>query len=186
MGRGSARRSLRHAGRAGIEVSSNLAFVALGSNLGDSPAILMRAMGRLEAWSAEPLLRSSLWQTAPVDCPPNSPLFVNAMVGLKPRAGESPETLLDKLQGLETEFGRRSKTVLNEPRPLDLDLIAFGSRRRHSERLCLPHPRAHERLFVLAPLGEIAPNLVIPGQTKTVRGLLKKRFPGQKVELLRA
>ena len=149
-----------------------LAFVALGSNLGDARRNVLRAMERLEEFSAAPLLRSSLWQSAPVDCPPGSPVFVNAVVGLVPRVGETPESLLSKLQALEREFGRQPKKVLNEPRPLDLDLIAFGSETRATRELTLPHPRAPERAFVLAPLNELAPGLVLPGQTQTVAELL--------------
>lgn len=140
-----------------------LVFIALGSNLGDPVANVRAAMDRLESLSATPLLRSSLWHSTPVDCPPGSPPFVNAVVGLKPLAGETPETLLAKLQTLEREFGRQPKTVLNEPRPLDLDLIAFGAERRDSPQLTLPHPRAHWRRFVLAPLAEIAADVVLPG-----------------------
>jgi 2-amino-4-hydroxy-6-hydroxymethyldihydropteridine diphosphokinase len=129
-------------------------------------------MDRLQPLSEEPLLRSSLWQTSPVDCPTGSPPFVNAVVGLAPRPEETPESLLAKLQALEKEFGRKPKTVLNEPRPLDLDLIAFGSETRATKALTLPHPRAHERRFVLQPLSEVAPDLILPGQTKTVAQLL--------------
>ncbi|MBI3191613.1 MAG: 2-amino-4-hydroxy-6-hydroxymethyldihydropteridine diphosphokinase, partial [Pedosphaera parvula] len=82
------------------------------------------------------------------------------------------ESLLAKLHALEKEFGRRPKKALNEPRPLDLDLITFGQRRCSAPELTLPHPRAHLRWFVLQPLAEIAPDLVLPGQTKTVRLLL--------------
>ena len=148
------------------------AIIALGSNLGDSPCLIRDAMTRLEALSDQPLLRSSLWQTTPVACPPDSPKFVNAVAGLVPRAGETPETLLEKLRELETEFGRRPKKIFNEPRPLDLDLIAFGGEIRNSPVLVLPHPRAHQRRFVLQPLSEIAPELVLPGQEKTVAQLL--------------
>src|SRR5437762_2758461 len=80
---------------------SAFVFVALGSNLGDSRANVLAAMGRLEKLSTGPLLRSSLWQSTPVDCPPGSPPFVNAVVGLTPLPGETPETLLAKLQELE-------------------------------------------------------------------------------------
>ena len=107
-----------------------------------------------------------------MDCPPGSPKFVNAVAGLLPPVEETPESLLNKLRDLEKEFGRQSKKVLNEPRPLDLDLISFGSEVRHSTELMLPHPRAHERKFVLQPLCEIAPTLVLPGQGKTVAELL--------------
>lgn len=149
-----------------------LAFIALGSNLGDTRRILTDAMARLQNYSDEPILKSSLWQTTPVDCPPGSPMFLNAVVGLVPRTDETPESLLRKLQALEKEFGRQPKFVLNEARPLDLDLITFGSEARSSAELILPHPRAHERRFVLQPLSEMAPELILPGQAKTVLQLL--------------
>ena len=149
-----------------------MAFVALGSNLGNSAQILRNAMARLQNFSDEPILNSSLVQTAPVDCPPGSPNFVNAVVGLMPRKKETPESLLAKLQALEKELGRVPKKILNEPRPLDLDLIAFGGETRNTPELILPHPRAHLRKFVLQPLSEIAPDFILPGQTKTVAHLL--------------
>src|SRR5438552_3332733 len=88
-----------------IPSTESLAFVALGSNSGLSTLIILQAIQRLEELSVQPLLRSSLWNTAAVDCPPNSPPFINAVVGLKPRPGETPETLLTKLRELEREFG---------------------------------------------------------------------------------
>ena len=154
-------------------VHHQCAFVALGSNLGDSVGILRRAITRLGELSDAPLRESAFWQTMPVDCPPGSPPFVNAVVGLVPRASETPESLLEKLQSLEREFGRQPKQVLNEPRPLDLDLIVFGEERRNTPRLVLPHLRAHERRFVLHPLSEIAPGLVLPGQSRCVADLLQ-------------
>jgi 2-amino-4-hydroxy-6-hydroxymethyldihydropteridine diphosphokinase len=148
------------------------ALIALGSNLGDSPTILREAMDRLQQISTAPLRCSSLWISMPVDCPPGSPRFVNAVVELISKPDETPENLLLKLQALERNFGRRPKKLLNEPRPLDLDLIAFGAETRATEQLTLPHPRAHLRRFVLEPLAEIVPTLVLPGQTKPVRQLL--------------
>ena len=161
-----------------------LAIIALGSNLGDPRRNVLRAMERLQELSERPLLRSSLWQTAPLDCPPGSPVFANAVVGLTPRAGETPESLLTKLQALEKEFGRRPKKVLNEARPLDLDLIAFAGEVRHGDFLVLPHPRAHERRFVLQPLAEISPNLILPGQRRTAAELLEMLPAGESVEKL--
>jgi 2-amino-4-hydroxy-6-hydroxymethyldihydropteridine diphosphokinase len=149
-----------------------LAYVAIGSNLGDPVRNVRAAIARLAELSAAPLRVSSLWRSAPVDCPPGSPPFVNAAVALAPRPGETPESLLAKLQALEREFGRRPKQIANEPRPLDLDLIAFGRETRGAPELTLPHPRAHQRRFVLQPLSEIAPELVLPGQTRTVAQLL--------------
>jgi 2-amino-4-hydroxy-6-hydroxymethyldihydropteridine diphosphokinase len=146
--------------------------LALGSNLGDSPALVRAGIARLEALSVAPLRRSSLWTSTPVACPPGSPLFVNAAVLLAPHARETPETLLARTQALEREFGRRPKLVLNEPRPLDVDLIAWGAEVRTTAALTLPHPRAHQRRFVLEPLAELAPDLVLPGQTRPVAELL--------------
>ncbi len=155
-----------------LHLPSSLAIVALGSNLGDSRQIIRDALARLQSLSDRPIFKSSLWQTSPVDCPPGSPRFVNAVVGLTPKKTETPETLFQKLRALEKGFGRTAKTILNEPRPLDLDLIAFGSETRHTAELVLPHPRAHLRRFVLQPLGEIAPDLILPGQSQTVAQLL--------------
>ena len=149
-----------------------LAFVALGSNLGDSRKIILDAMMRLQKFSDRLILRSSLWQTSPVDCPPDSPKFVNAVAGLIPQKNETPESLLKKLRELEKEFGRAPKKISNEPRPLDLDLIAFGNEVRNLPDLILPHPRAHLRKFVLQPLSEIAPDFILGGQGKTVSRLL--------------
>lgn len=159
----------------------SLAIIALGSNIGDSQDILLRAIERLETLSAEPLRRSSLWQTSPVDCPPGSPPFVNAVVGLAPRLRETPESLLAGLLALEKEFGRKLKLVHNEPRRLDLDLIAFGQEIRVSKSLTLPHPRATQRRFVLQPLSEFAPDLVLPGQVSTVSELLMRLETGEKL-----
>ena len=179
---------------------SEIAIVALGSNLGDSRQIILDAMPRLQDFSNQPILKSSLWRTSPVNCPPGSPLFVNAVVGLAARAGETPESLFEKLHKLERESGRPPKKVLNEPRLLDLDLIAFGTetrpaaptclagawrRRKRSEggntpKLILPHPRAHLRRFVLQPLSEIAPDLILPGQRRTISELLAE-LPGEEM-----
>jgi len=152
--------------------NSKLVIIALGSNLGDSRQIIRDAMARLQNLSDEPILKSSLWQTTPVDCPPDSPKFVNAVVGLVPQKGETPASLLQKLRELETEFDRPPKAILNEPRPLDLDLIAFGPEMRDTPELILPHPRAQLRRFVLQPLSEIAPELILPGQGRTVAQLV--------------
>ncbi len=151
---------------------ADLAFIALGSNLGDSRALMNRALAELQSLSDQPLLRSSLWQTTPVDCPPGSPSFLNAVAGLVPRAHETPETLLARLQRMESAFGRKRRQALNEPRPLDLDLLTFRREVRATATLTLPHPRAHLRRFVLEPLNEIAPDCILPRQTKSVRQLL--------------
>jgi 2-amino-4-hydroxy-6-hydroxymethyldihydropteridine diphosphokinase len=161
-----------------------LALIAVGSNLGNPTQNVLRAIQRLRTLSDVPLLESSLWESLPVDCPPGSPSFVNAAVALVPRSDEAPETLLAQLQNLEREFGRVPKKILNEPRPLDLDLVAFGNQTRASLELTLPHPRVHQRRFVLAPLSEIAPGFVLPGQTASIFELLSRLPPDPGVRRL--
>lgn len=161
-----------------------LAVVSLGSNLGEPQTTIREAIRRLEKFSNQPLRKSSLWQTSPVDCPPDSPLFVNAVVALVPFAHETPESLLHRLHGLEKKSGRTPKKVVNEPRVLDLDLITFGNETRNTAELTLPHPRAHRRRFVLQPLSEIAPDLVLPGQTRTVAQLLAELSGAESVTRL--
>lgn len=117
--------------------------------------------------------QSSFWRTSPVGCPPGTLDFVNGTVVFEPRSDETPLSLLEKLHELEIEFGRQPKRVFNESRPLDLDIIAFGNQRVSSPALVLPHPRAHLRRFVLCPLSEIVPNLVLPGQQKSIQELLE-------------
>jgi 2-amino-4-hydroxy-6-hydroxymethyldihydropteridine diphosphokinase len=147
--------------------------VALGSNLGDSAATLIAAMTALEHLAIGPLRRSSLWRSAPVDCPPGSPDFVNAVVVFEPVSGETPESLLQKLRKLERDFGRERSGEANQARTLDLDLIAFGQESRAAADLDLPHPRAQTRRFVLAPLVEILPDFQAPGWPANARGLLE-------------
>jgi 2-amino-4-hydroxy-6-hydroxymethyldihydropteridine diphosphokinase len=166
-----------HPSSASPDPPSAIAYVALGSNLGESRRILESAMERLQTLSVRPLLKSSIYMTTPVECPPGSPDFLNAVAGLFPLPGETPESLLEKLHGLEREFGRRAKVMLNEPRTLDLDLIAFGRETRGTLEIILPHPRAHLRRFVLEPLSEIAPQLILPGQSLPVSELVKTLCP---------
>ncbi len=144
------------------------AVIALGSNTGDSPALLRAAMDRLQTLSDRPIQKSSLYRSAPVDCPPGSPDFLNAVVLMNVRQDETPLSLLRQLQAIEKDFGRQRGPVRNAPRPLDLDLIAFGEIILDTPELTLPHPRAHQRAFVLMPLAEIAPDYVLPGLAGTV------------------
>jgi 2-amino-4-hydroxy-6-hydroxymethyldihydropteridine diphosphokinase len=148
--------------------------VALGSNLGDAVTNLQAAGDELAALSAGPLLRSSFWRTAPVNCPPGSPDFVNAVVAWEAAPEETPESLLASLQVIEHKLGRRRKGVINEARSLDLDLIMFGREQRSTPELILPHPRAHLRRFVLEPLVEILPDCRAPGWSASARELLSR------------
>ena len=152
---------------------TNWVIISLGSNQGDSRKLLRAAADFLQGLSDAPLRTSSLWKSAPLDCPPGSTYFLNAIIALQPRANETPESLLRQLLGFEREVGRRPSKIRHAPRPLDLDLIAFGTERRRTKELILPHPRAAERRFVLEPLAELAPELILPGEARTVRQLLK-------------
>jgi len=152
----------------------NYVVVALGSNLGDGKATLTSAMTRLAEFTDAPMLKSSFWETVPVDCPPGSPMFVNAVTAFVPRLAETPESLLKKLQKLEREFGRKPKTQVNEARVLDLDIIVFQTELRKETKLSVPHLRVRERAFVLAPLAEILPSLILPGQSAQVSELWRR------------
>ena len=147
------------------------AVVALGSNLGDSRGILVSGLDVLDSVSVEPVRRSSLWASAPVDCPPDSPDFVNAVAVLTLDTSWDSKRFLSWLKEQEIVFGRHEKKVMNEPRPLDLDLILFGDEVCGNDVLTLPHPRAHLRSFVMLPLEELAPDLQFPGEAKTVSEL---------------
>ena len=156
-----------------MSVEHKMVYVALGSNLGESIVTLRLAAAKIVDWSFDKVVGSSLWETEPLDCQPGSPSFINAVIGLNPKQGITPESLLDELLELELQLGRERSGLVNEPRKIDLDLISFGMERRNTDSLILPHPRAFERQFVLSPLEEIAPNFIIPGQEKSVSYLLK-------------
>lgn len=147
-----------------------LAYVALGANLGDAEGTLRAAQGEIAALPGAHLLKvSSLYCTAPVGLK-RQPNFINGALVLD-YDGTSHE-LLAALFSIEQRFGRQ-RSIPNAPRTLDLDLLLFGSESSDDAVLTLPHPRMHERAFVLAPLQEIAPGLVIPGHG-AVADLLEK------------
>jgi len=153
-------------------------IISLGANLDSpvgTPAQTIRAVSeRLRSWSTGPFAASSLYRTSPEGCPAGVADFINAVVSLTLPLDTNAEQLLRKLQALENEFGRRRGGLVNESRPLDLDLIALGARQSQSPDLCLPHPRAHQRRFVLQPLVEIDPQLILPGQQQSVAALLQQ------------
>ena len=149
------------------------ALIALGSNLGDSEGIIQQAFQALECLTQGAISRSSLWKTEPVDCPEGSPSFVNAAMSFEVSSDTIPEDFLRKLLAIESVMGRKRSGVINEPRVIDIDLICLGSIRMDSPFLTLPHPRAHLRSFVLAPLAEIEPDFSFPGFDATASELLK-------------
>jgi 2-amino-4-hydroxy-6-hydroxymethyldihydropteridine diphosphokinase len=125
--------------------------IALGSNLGDRAYNLRRALHALRAY-VNVVCVSAFHETEPVDAPAGSPRFLNAVV-----VGAThlvPQDLLDALLAIERRHGRVRRGVRTSPRTIDLDLILYGATRMRSRALTLPHPRAHERPFVMEPLGE--------------------------------
>lgn len=139
----------------------SIAYVALGANLGDPAATVRAAFGALANLPESRVVRcSSLYRTAPVGIT-EQPEFINAVAELETTL--APEALLDALLEVEQRFGRL-RAERNGPRTLDLDLLLYDDHFLDLPRLTLPHPRLHLRAFVLCPLAEIAPDLVIPGR----------------------
>jgi 2-amino-4-hydroxy-6-hydroxymethyldihydropteridine diphosphokinase len=146
------------------------AFIALGSNLGDREATIRSAVAELGATEdVEVVAVSSLAETEPVGYL-DQPRFLNGAAEL--RTELPPRELLDLLLAVEARFGRdRSAGPPQGPRTLDLDLLLYGAERLEEPGLELPHPRLHERLFVLRPLAELDPALEVPGKGP-IQGLL--------------
>jgi 2-amino-4-hydroxy-6-hydroxymethyldihydropteridine diphosphokinase len=148
--------------------------IALGSNLGDRLSNLEAAREclRKTAIPGEPFLEASTYQTEPLNCPPGSPLFCNSVLEMA-FDGDAFE-LLELTQTIEKQLGRIAIPERNAPRIIDVDLLYFGDEIVDTEDLVLPHPRIGERLFVLEPLAEIRPALILPGQTKSIAELLAR------------
>jgi len=136
------------------------AWIGLGANLGDARATLAAALAAL-ARLPDTTLRaaSSIYRSAPMDS--SGPDYLNAVAWLETRL--SPRALLAELQRIELDHGRE-RPYRNAPRTLDLDLLLHGQARIATPTLTLPHPRLHERAFVLRPLAELMPALAVPGR----------------------
>lgn len=144
------------------------AFLGLGANLGDAESQVRRAIAALGSLPHTRLLAaSSLYRSAPVGVG-TQPDFINAVAEVETALGA--RELLDELLTAEARFGRERPSP-GAPRTLDLDLLLYGDQVIAEPGLAVPHPRMHERAFVLVPLAEIAPEVVIPGKG-TVRTLL--------------
>ncbi len=156
------------------------AYIGIGSNLGDPVSQVRRAFQELSALpSCRCVAQSPLYRTAPVGGPPGQPNYINAVAALD--ATLAPDELLAELQALEGAQGR-VRTERLGPRTLDLDLLLYDQVICDDPRLTLPHPRLHERAFVLFPLHDIAPTLTIPGRGSLVE--LLARCPPQAITRL--
>ena len=166
---------------------SYLVAVSLGSNLpylNRSPReIVLSAMHSLRGISAESKA-SSLYLSEPIDCPPGVSDFINAAMVLRLTSKTTAREFLLILQGIEADFGRQRGVEQNQARTLDLDIISFENQTIESIDLILPHPRAIERRFVLLPLAEIQPEMVLPGQVANLAQLLATLPPSADVRLL--
>jgi 2-amino-4-hydroxy-6-hydroxymethyldihydropteridine diphosphokinase len=157
------------------------AGISLGGNLDDRATCLTKARDAIFALAGvhSPLLCSSLYETDPVECEAGAPKFLNAVIEIG-HDGASTE-LLGELQRIEQDLGRPPQHERNRSRRIDLDLLYHGARVLDEPGIQVPHPRAALRGFVLQPLMEIRPNLILPGETKTVRELAEELPPGPSV-----
>lgn len=152
--------------------------IALGSNLGDRSANLRQAREELRALG--PVLGCSpIYETEPVECEPGTEAYLNAVVEIDFPVEGTPDTgvattLLRALQGIEARMGRPSKHPRNAPRTIDLDILYTEGLSLCVDDLVIPHPRLHLRRFVLKPLSDLRPDLILPGQTEPVSELLRK------------
>ena len=138
-----------------------VAYVGIGANLDDPRTQVLDALQELDQLPHTRVVkRSSLYRSAPVGYAAQ-PDFINAVAQLE--TGLPAERLLAELQGIEARHGRR-RSFANAPRTLDLDLLLFGESQMSAPGLKIPHPRMHERAFVLEPLVEISPDVEIPGR----------------------
>lgn len=146
--------------------------IALGSNLGDRAENLRRGIKLLLERVPSIKLNASapVYETEPVDCAPGTQAFLNTVIEIE--AGLSPQELHMHLKAVEAALGRPEQRERNSPRTLDLDLLYADTVVSEDPELILPHPRLHVRRFVLQPLADIRPDLILPGRTKTVAELL--------------
>ncbi len=145
--------------------------IALGSNLGDRAENLHRGVVRLrECLPSAQITSAPIYETAPIDCAPGTQSFLNTVIELE--ADISPQDLHAHLKAIEQALGRPDQRERNSPRTLDLDILYAGDLILNDEALTIPHPRLHLRRFVLQPLADIRPQLILPNQTATIAQLL--------------
>jgi 2-amino-4-hydroxy-6-hydroxymethyldihydropteridine diphosphokinase len=147
--------------------------IALGSNIGNRLANLREAYQRVSALNEIGgfIRSSSVYETNPVDCEPGTAEYLNAVMEIS--FGGPPVALLDELQRIEAKMGRPSRRPRNSPRTIDLDILYVGNLVLNRQEIIIPHPRLAKRRFVLAPLAEIAPDLILPGHSCSISSLLE-------------
>src|SRR6476620_2133006 len=152
------------------------AVLALGSNLGERMASLQGAVNAIadtpDVWVTGV---SPVYETEPLDCPPDAKNFLNAVVLIDTTLAAT--RLMDRALAIEDAFDRERSEVKNAPRTLDVDLIVVGDRRSDDDSLRLPHPRAHERAFVLRPWLDVDPGAELPDRGP-VAHLLERTYQG--------
>ena len=155
--------------------------VALGSNLGDRLANLRAARKAITDLTGAKgsVLESPVYETEPVGCEPGAGKYLNAVLEIEYNG--DPTDLLQKLIRIEESLGRDRNHARNVSRKIDIDLLYAGELNVENEQLQLPHPRLHLRKFVLQPLADFRPELILPNQTKTVRELLAQTGDSTKV-----
>jgi 2-amino-4-hydroxy-6-hydroxymethyldihydropteridine diphosphokinase len=158
--------------------------VALGSNLDDRMANLRAARKAISSVPgvSPPILVSAVYETDPVGCEPDAGKFLNAAMEFDYQG--DPGVLLGELTRIEELLGRARNHERNVSRNIDLDLLYCGDLKIDNPRLQMPHPRMHLRKFVLQPLDDICPELILPGQSKTVHELLAQLDESAKVNRL--
>ena len=159
------------------------AAIALGSNLGDRLAHLRAAQSEVVALKniSGPIRTSRVYETEPVGTDADAGAFLNAVIEVE-FTGE-PDALLADLQAIEAKLGRPSRHPRNASRTIDLDILYIGDRVLVRDAIAIPHPRLHLRHFVLAPLADICPRAILPGQVKCVADLLAELRDPAKVEV---
>jgi len=148
---------------------SRTGYLGLGCNVGDRRANLQAAVDALPAHGVDVLAASATYDTEPVGLVLDQPEFLNACVRV--RTELAPEALLDACKAVERELGRVAGGVRHGPRPIDVDVLLLGDETFRSERLSLPHEQVTSRRFVLVPLLELAPDLVVPGAGRAADAL---------------
>lgn len=157
------------------------AGIALGSNVGDRLGALTAARDRICGLRDvnPPVLTSAVYETAAVDCEPGAGKFLNAVIEVSHFGG--PEELLAELRTIETTMGRPADHRRNTSRTIDLDLLYYGDEVMNTPELAIPHPRIAGRGFVLTPLADIRPELVLAGASRTVAEMLAQLRDGSAV-----